>query len=208
MAIYRFRVSFEEFEDVYRDIEIRSSQHFEEFHMAILTSIGFDKKHAASFFVCDSQWRKGKEITLLEEDLEDDVRLMKKTKISTCVEDPYQQFIYVYDKVAAWSFAIQLIKITKEEGNANYPVCIKSFGSSPKQYKPVQGTKDATLDPIAAASIAGEDDSDDEAYQMANDKPEELFAEEDTAGFSDTENDSSENQDEENQDEDMSDEEG
>jgi hypothetical protein len=207
MAIYRLRISFEEYEDVYRDIEIRSSQTFEEFHDAILTSIGFDKKHAASFFVCDSQWRKGTEITLLEEDLEDGVRLMKKTKISACVEDPYQQFIYVYDKIAAWSFTIQMIKIMKEEGSSTYPVCIKSFGTAPKQYKPTPGSKETIIDPLAAAAIPHEDDVDDEAYRMATDKPEELLTDEDTAGFSDDENDGNENQDEEENNDEVNDEE-
>ena len=111
MAIYRFRVAFEEYDDVFRDIEIKSSQTFKEFHEAIQKSIGFDNKHAASFFVSDAYWRKGTEITLLKEDLEEDVKLMEKTKIVACVEDPHQHFVYVYDKVNTWSLNIQLISL-------------------------------------------------------------------------------------------------
>src|SRR5437762_2397 len=42
MATYRFRVTFEDYDDVTRDIEIRSTQTFEEFHHAIQNAIGFD----------------------------------------------------------------------------------------------------------------------------------------------------------------------
>ena len=80
MAVYKFRLTFEDYEDIYRDIEIRSTHTFFDFHEIILQSIGFDMKHAASFFASDDFWRKGTEITLLEEDLEPGVKLMKNTK--------------------------------------------------------------------------------------------------------------------------------
>jgi hypothetical protein len=32
MAVYKLRVTFEEFEDIYRDIEIRASQTFYDLH--------------------------------------------------------------------------------------------------------------------------------------------------------------------------------
>lgn len=51
MAIYRFRVGFEDYDDIYRDIEIKSSQTFKDFHTAIQVAIGFDGKHAASFLL-------------------------------------------------------------------------------------------------------------------------------------------------------------
>ena len=196
MAIYRFRVAFEDQEDVYRDIEIRSSQTFEEFHTVILSSIGFDKKHAASFFVCDSQWRKGTEVTLLEEDLEDGVRWMKKTKIAACVEDPYQYFMYIYDKNVSWSFTVQLIKIIKEEGNGDYPLCIKSFGTAPKQYKPVTGAKEDVipLEPGVVNLIS--ELEDEEAYRHAGEKPEEILDEEDAAGLSNEGDNEEENESE------------
>lgn len=135
MAVYKLRVTFEEFEDVYRDIEIRPSQTFFDLHHAILQSISFDTKHAASFFVSDEYWRKNDEITLLEEDLEDGVKLMKKVKISSTVLQPNQRFIYLYDKQALWSFLIEMIKLSPEDNTASYPRIVKSVGQAPKQYK-------------------------------------------------------------------------
>ena len=68
MAIYRFRVTYEDHEDVYRDIEIKSIQTFEDLHHAIQEAIGFDKSKPASFYMSDDYWRKDQEITLRAED--------------------------------------------------------------------------------------------------------------------------------------------
>ncbi|MBL7917723.1 MAG: hypothetical protein JNM96_04950, partial [Bacteroidia bacterium] len=106
MAVYRFRVCLEDNEDVYRDIDIKSSQTFEHFHDAIQEAFKFDKKHAASFFVSDDYFRKGDEITLRKEDLalnEEDIRkkitkkyLMSECKIAKFIEQPHQRFVYVF----------------------------------------------------------------------------------------------------------------
>jgi hypothetical protein len=45
MAVYKFRISLEEDEDIVRDIEIRATQTFEDLHYAILSAIGFDTQH-------------------------------------------------------------------------------------------------------------------------------------------------------------------
>jgi hypothetical protein len=85
--------------------------------------------------VSDEYWRKNDEITLLDEDLEPGVKLMKKVKISSTVVQPNQRYIYLYDKQALWSFNIQLIKLVPEDNTINYPRCVKTVGQAPKQYK-------------------------------------------------------------------------
>ena len=135
MAVYKLRLTFEDYEDIYRDIEIKSTQTFFDLHEIILQSVSFDMKHAASFFACDDYWRKGAEVTLLEEDLEPGVKLMKSVKISALVERPNQRFIYLYDKQVLWSFQLELIKLVPEDIKTKYPRCAKSTGQAPKQYK-------------------------------------------------------------------------
>jgi len=44
MAVYRFKVSFEDFEDIYREIEVTSEQTFADFYKAILSSIKFENR--------------------------------------------------------------------------------------------------------------------------------------------------------------------
>ena len=63
MATYRFRATFEDFDDITRDIEIRSTQSFEDLHQAIHSAIGFDASKPASFYLSDDNWKKGKEFT-------------------------------------------------------------------------------------------------------------------------------------------------
>jgi len=58
MSVYRFKVTFEDNDEIYREIEIKSVQTFEDFHFVILQSIGFDTIHNASFFISDDYWRK------------------------------------------------------------------------------------------------------------------------------------------------------
>lgn len=171
MAVYRFRIVFEDYEDISRDIEIKSNQTFEDFHNAILQSIKFDNKHAASFFVSDDYWRKEQEITLLEEDKEEDTKLMKTTKIAAHVENPYQRFIYIYDKKVQWTFLIELIKIDSENPKSVYPSCVKTIGHAPKQYKqPLSDNKQSSKDPLAAllgAVDEEEEELSEEAYKSA-----------------------------------------
>jgi hypothetical protein len=137
MAVYRFRITFEDFDDVQRDIEIKSTQTFEELNSIIHTSIGFDASKPASFYMSDDYWKKGKEITSreLKEEEKTNVALMKKSRLCDFIADPHQKIYYVFDFGSMWTFRIELIKIiVNEEIGATYPRCIKVMGEAPKQY--------------------------------------------------------------------------
>lgn len=151
MAVYKFKIFIEDNEDIYREIEILSSQTFDDFHNIIQDAYKFDKKHAASFFVSDDYWRKYQEITLKEEDLpldKEEIRLnvspkqlMSKTKIAKHIDNPRQRFIYVFDPSVKWTFCIELMKILPDNPKGTYPSCVKTIGNAPKQYKQSQMAK-------------------------------------------------------------------
>ena len=65
MAIYRFRVSFEDYDDIERDIDIKSNQTFEDLHRAIHQSTGYQVEASSSFYVSNDQWIKNEEIAFL-----------------------------------------------------------------------------------------------------------------------------------------------
>jgi hypothetical protein len=163
MAIYRFRIILEDNDDVYRDIDIKSGQTFEELHNAIQDAFKFDKKHAASFFVSDDYWRKGQEITLREADLPhdpEDIRknipakkLMSAVKTAKYIDDPHQRFVYVFDPVAQWSFTLELMKIGNEDPKLKYPACVKTVGMAPKQYKQPEIIKDEAPGDLVLAAL-------------------------------------------------------
>jgi len=141
--VYRFRVTYEDHEDVYRDIEIRSSQSFLELHSAIQQAISFDNSKSATFYTSDDYWRKEDEISI-ENTSEVKTKKVKgkkeepqkKKNIADLVNDPHQKFIYVFDPEIEWTFLIELLKIIPVDKSAQYPQCVKSIGTSPKQYKP------------------------------------------------------------------------
>jgi hypothetical protein len=130
--IYKFRIQFEDFDDVYRDIDIKTIQTFEDFKTAILNAVGFDNVHECAFYISDDLWRKGRDLTKKKDGT---VANLSKRVICDFVDAPHQRFLFIYDLNVQWSFLIELIKITQPEAKKDYPICIKSYGVAPKQYK-------------------------------------------------------------------------
>jgi Plasmid pRiA4b ORF-3-like protein len=137
MAVYRFKVYFEDDESIIREIEIKSTQTFEDFHNIIQSSIGFDSAHPTSFFVSSDTWRRGKEIIFLQKKHSTGLKgiWMHETKIATFVEDPHQKFIYEFDPDGGnWILMIELMKIIPD-ASVTYPRVNKTTGAAPAQYK-------------------------------------------------------------------------
>jgi hypothetical protein len=140
MAILKFRVYFQEDESIYRDIAIKHSNNFFDLHNAILGAYEFDKIHAATFYRSNDIWQKGREISIEKYDKEYKAEplIMSETVIGTEIRDPNQKFVYEYDFVKHWLFAIELINVDKEENaKLSYPLCVRTEGIAPSQY----GTK-------------------------------------------------------------------
>ena len=64
--IYRFTIISDEVDDFVREIQIDPEATFYDFHEAILKSAGYTNDQMTSFFICDDDWEKEKEITLEE----------------------------------------------------------------------------------------------------------------------------------------------
>lgn len=190
MAVYRFKVFLEDNEDVFRDIDIKAAQTFEQFHTIVQEAFKFDAKHAAAFFVSDDYWRKGQEITLRKEDLpleEEEIRknvdpkkLMAETKIAKFIEQPHQRFVYVSDPVVQWTFLLEMLKIVEENSKISYPAIVKSIGTAPKQYKQVNMAKEELSPDMAMAGLLNDlEVEDEEEVYKALDTGEEAVEEDD-----------------------------
>ncbi len=167
MATYRLRVIVEDHEEVVRDIEIKSTQTFNDLHLSIHNSIGFDSDKQASFYMSDDNWKKGKEITNknLSEAEEATKARMKNARLCDFIVDPHQKIYYMFDS-GLWTFRIELIKINRDEDQyAQYPRCIKSSGEAPKQY----GTTLAAALPIPDEFDSMEDLDDDDGDEDESD---------------------------------------
>lgn len=181
MALYRFRVTFEDYDDVVREIDIRSNQTFEDLHKAIHKSTGYNGEFSSSFYISNDQWIKGEEITYLpnQRRIDRGVALMEKVKLSSRIDDPHQKFYYIFNFDRPFDFHVELVKIILDEAaGVTYPAVVKSVGEPPRQFVP--GAAEAA---IAAASVAGDKDDFDFLNEMGmNHEDTEDFSEVDETG--------------------------
>jgi len=137
MAVYRFRVAFEDYDDVVREIDIKSNQTFEDLHRAIHQAIGYKCEYPSSFYVSNDQWIKGEEITFMpnQRRIDRGIVQMDKVKLSSRIDDPHQKFYYTFNFDRPFDFHIELLKILLDETPGTiYPAVVKSSGEAPKQF--------------------------------------------------------------------------
>lgn len=132
--IYRFIIISDEADDFVREIQIDPEATFYDFHEAILKCVGYSNDQMTSFFICDDDWEKEKEITLEEmnDNPEIDSWVMKDTPLNELIEDEKQKLLYVYDYLTERCFFIELSEIITGK-DIKTPLCSRSEGQPPKQ---------------------------------------------------------------------------
>ncbi|MCB9261797.1 MAG: hypothetical protein H6607_05425 [Flavobacteriales bacterium] len=132
MIVYKFKVIFEDVDDVERHIEIRANQTFSDLYRSIVESIKFDPNITASFYMSGDNWRKGKEITNAEKA---EVLQMADAKLNSFVNDPHQKILLITHDEMEWTLRVQLFGFQKDNGTDAFPKLVKSVGEAPKQKK-------------------------------------------------------------------------
>jgi len=184
MTVYRFRVSFEDY-DVFREVDIRSNQTFEDLHKAIHLSLNYSPDVPSSFYISNDQWIKGTEITILpnEKRVEKGIALMADSKLNNFIEDPHQKFYYISNFDRPFDFHVELIRIlTTAENAESLPKILKASGEPPKQFvqvvKPIEKSNSSKAKKAASEILPEEDllplESEDE--EDMEDEPENAFA--------------------------------
>ena len=151
--IYRFTFSCEEGDPAFRRVfEADADATFLELHEAILKSVGYPDDQMTSFFLCNDEWEKGQEVTLVEMDsnFEYDNMVMNETRLSDLIEEVGQRLIYIFDPMFERYFFGSLKEI--KPGSMNGVECVESKGKAPKQLK--------SEDPMAGINTKGGDDLD------------------------------------------------
>lgn len=133
--IYKFRLVSDEVDDFVREIQIDPDATFYDFHVAILKSANYKDDDMTSFFICDENWEREKEVTLERMDDsfdEEEAYVMKETRLSDLIEEKKQKLTYVFDSLTERSFFIELADIIthKEIKGAK---CTRSEGDAPQQ---------------------------------------------------------------------------
>jgi hypothetical protein len=193
MAILKFRVYWEEEDAIYRDVLVKHTQHFSDFHQIILKAFEFDQKHDATFFRSNEKWQRGREISkeVYQKEYPVAPLLMDETTIGSEIMDTNQHFIYLYDFNKAWTFLVELIQVIKNadaDMNAEYPLISRVEGVGPMQYgtKGLLGEKFADIEEKYDLSEAdegfGEEGEDSDSNETDED---EDTTEDDNGGFFD-----------------------
>ena len=107
--IYRFLVLSDEVDDFKRVIKIDSEATFLDLHDIILESVGYTKDQMCSFFICDDDWSKKTEITLM----------------------------FVFDYMTERAFFMELRAIITGQ-DLDKPICTKSVGQPPVQVMDIE----------------------------------------------------------------------
>ena len=149
--IYRFTFSCEEGDPNFRRVfEADPDATFLDLHKAILQSVGYPDDQMTSFFICNDEWEKGQEVTLVEMDanFEYDNMVMNETRLSDLIEEQGQRLIYIFDPMFE-RYCFGSLKEIKP-GTMNGVECVESQGRAPKQLK--------SEDPLAAVGGKGGND--------------------------------------------------
>lgn len=128
--IYRLRIILDTKEDVLRDIEIKYVNNFEDLHFAIIKAFELKGNEMASFYLSDSEWKQGKELTFESFGQE---KVMKDHVLNTIINEVQKNFIYVYDFLSLWTFFVEVVETNNENNSIDYPQTIFSIGDMPKK---------------------------------------------------------------------------
>lgn len=132
VPIFKLRVIIDTEADVFRDLEIETSAHFEDLHLAILDAFDFEAGEMASFYVSNDEWEKGLEIPLMSMD-EQGALSMKSTTLDEMLSSPGDKLLYVYDFMRMWIFYVELMEVKKDKPSTIYPRVAMAFGDAPSQ---------------------------------------------------------------------------
>lgn len=136
MKTFVLRIVVDTEEDIFRDIEIREDQNFEDLHDAIIHAFEFNGREMASFYMSNDEWEKGQEIGLMDisaYDGDDSATSMAKTTVGSMLHQPHQKMLYVYDFLKMWIFYVEVIELSEVTDTKMYPAILREFGPAPDE---------------------------------------------------------------------------
>ena len=131
--IYRFRVvlDHDNKEDIFRDVEIRKTDTFEDLNNVIIQSFGFDGSEMASFYLSNESWEQGQEIALFDMGQGNEIQMMNETIIEDLINEDQTRLIYIYDFLNMWTFLVELGEVVEEAQGTDYPNLLFVCGQLP-----------------------------------------------------------------------------
>ena len=177
--IFNFRLASDEVTNFRREIKIDARATFLDLKNAICDAVGFRKDELSSFFICDEDWEKEKEIAVEEMDssVDEDVYLMDECVLEDYIDDEGQKMLYTFDYGKDRSFFIEMKELITGK-DLRDPVCTLSAGKAPSQF--IEDEEEEKPEPKSTQKQATLEDFDDPMYGDDEYNPEEF----DESGFS------------------------
>jgi hypothetical protein len=168
--VFHFVTLSDEVDDFRREIRIDAEATFLDLQNVLLKSCGYKKDQMTSFFICDSDWSKKQEITLVEMNDDPNVQswIMDKTHLDDLLATEKTKMLFLFDPICERFLYMQL-KTVEEGIHMKAAEVTVSTGKAPEQLK--------NIDDIALG------DSGDDLYGSDDFDPDEL----DPEGFMDVE---------------------
>ncbi len=135
---YKIQFRCEEGEKFLRVFECDPEATFLDLHKAILASVKYPDDQITSFFMCNDQWEKEQEVTLVPmgNNFEYDNMVMEETKLSGLLTEQGQRLIYIFDPMFERYFFGALKEILP--GTVKGIKCVEKSGKAPNQLQQVE----------------------------------------------------------------------
>jgi len=132
--IYKFIVGSEEVENFKLQIAIDSTDTFLRLRNVILDAVGYSKEQMDSFYICDEDWMKEKEVTYMDMDTDsdEDIWVMEDTQLDELIDEEGQRMKFVFDYMTERYFFMKL-KETIPGKTLHDPLCERKEGHAPAE---------------------------------------------------------------------------
>lgn len=176
--VFNFRLVSDEVDNFRREIQIDADATFLDLRNAICDCVGYRKDEMSSFFLCDKNWEKEKEITLedMGTDSSEDSYIMEECILSDELEDAGQHLMFTFDYLNDRSFFLELKSMVPGR-DLHEPVCTLSLGHAPAQELEIKEVADTKATKAGSTTI---DDFNDDLPDEEGYNPDEF----DVNGFS------------------------
>jgi len=179
-VIYRFLIVSDEVENFKREIKIDADATFYDLYKAIIDCTGYSDKEMASFVLCDDNWRKEMEITLVKMDTssDEDSYSMEECVLSDYLEEEKQKLMFVFDYFTERALYMELSEIIPGK-KLKQPLCTLSKGEAPPQITNFEEmTSDTTFQDMGESFYGDEsfdmDELDQEGFEGLDDFSTEI----------------------------------
>jgi hypothetical protein len=169
-----------------REIKIDSEATFLDFYHAIIHSVGYTSDQMCSFFICDDDWSKKTEVTLVDmgTSSEEDSFIMEDTPLEELVEDEDQRLLFVFDYLTERAVFIELREIIPGK-TLDEPICTLSEGLPPTQtvdFEEVESKGKSSPGYILGEDFYGDseydiDELDSQGFEGLDNIPDNSFGE-------------------------------